>query len=136
VLERVGRAAARWRFAILAVWAVLAVVGGVFGGGVYDRTQTIDDARGQSAQAEQRLDELDPEGELVVAVISGKDFFARDLIDSATALFYELRELPGVADVRDAYTAGGMQGDDGKSSLAVIELDPALEDDAALEVAD
>jgi hypothetical protein len=34
VLERVGRAAARWRFAVLAAWAVLAVAGGVFGAGV------------------------------------------------------------------------------------------------------
>jgi RND superfamily putative drug exporter len=136
VLQRVGRAAARRRFVILALWAVLAVVGGVLGGGVYDRTQTVDDARGQSARAQERLDELDPEGELVVAVIAGKDFFARDLIDAATALMYELRELPGVAEVRDAYTAGGLQGDDGQSSLAVIELDPGLEGDAALEVAD
>ena len=49
---------------------------------------------------------------------------------------YALRELPGVKEVRDAYTAGGLQGDDGKSSLAVVELDPALEGDAALAVAD
>ena len=58
MLERLGRAAARWRLAILAVWAVLAVVGGVIGGGVYDRTQTVDDARGPSARAQERLDEL------------------------------------------------------------------------------
>ncbi|MBE2320440.1 MMPL family transporter [Solirubrobacter sp. CPCC 204708] len=136
MLERVGRAAARWRFAILAVWAALALVGGVIGAGVYDRTETVDDARGESARAAERLDELDPEGELVVAIIAGKDFFARDLIDRATAVMYELRETPGVVDVRDAYTAGGLQGDDGKSSLAVVELDPALEGDAALEAAD
>ena len=54
------------------------MVGGVFGAGVYDRTETVDDARGQSARAQERLDELDPEGELVVAIISGKDYFARD----------------------------------------------------------
>ena len=95
VLERLGRAAARWRFAILAVWAVLAVVGGVFGAGVYDRTETVDDARGQSARAQERLDELDPEGELVVAIISGKDYFARDLVDAVPPIMYALRELPG-----------------------------------------
>ena len=95
VLDRLGRAAARWRFAILAVWAVLAVVGGVFGAGVYDRTETVDDARGQSARAQERLDELDPEGELVVAIISGKDYFARDLVDAVPPIMYALRELPG-----------------------------------------
>ena len=78
MLERLGRAAARWRFAILGVWAVLALAGGVFGGGVYDRTESVDDARGESARAQERLDELAPEGELVVAVIAGQDFFAPD----------------------------------------------------------
>ena len=136
MLDRLGRAAARWRFAILAVWAVLAVVGGVFGAGVYDRTETVDDARGQSARAQERLDELDPEGELVVAIIGGKDYFARDLVDAVPPIMYALRELPGVKEVRDAYTAGGLQGDDGQSSLVVVELDPALEGDAALELAD
>ena len=99
MLERLGRAAARWRVAILGVWAVLAVVGGVFGGGVYDRTETVDDARGQSARVQERLDELDPEGELVVAVIAGQDFFARDLVDE--------RHADHVRDARDPGRQGG-----------------------------
>jgi RND superfamily putative drug exporter len=136
VLERVGRAAARWRVAILAVWAVLAVVGGVLGGGVYDRTETVHDARGESARTQGILDELDPEGELVVAVIAGQDFFASGLVESATQAMYAIREIPGVAEVRDAYTAGGPIGDDKERSLAIVELDPKLEGDAALAVAD
>ena len=64
MLERLGRAAARWRLAILAVWAALAVVGGVFGAGVYDRTQTVDDARGESARAQERLDGVLDDGNL------------------------------------------------------------------------
>jgi RND superfamily putative drug exporter len=47
-----------------------------------------------------------------------------------------IRELPGVAEVKDAYTGGGVISDDEKRSLAVIELDRALEGDAALAVAD
>jgi RND superfamily putative drug exporter len=136
VLERLGRVAARWRIAILAVWAVLAVVGGVFGGGVYDRTESVDDARGESARVQERLDELGPEGELVVAIIAGQDFFASTLVESATQTMYAIREIPGVAEVRDAYTAGGPIGDRKDRSLAVIELDPKLEGDAALAVAD
>ena len=49
---------------------------------------------------------------------------------------YEIRELPGVKEVRDAYTAGGLIADDKQSSLAVVELDPGLDEDAALAVAD
>jgi RND superfamily putative drug exporter len=70
--------------AILAVWAVLAVVGGVLGGGVYDRTETVDDARGESARVQERLDELDPEGELILAVIAGQDFLALAVADRVT----------------------------------------------------
>ena len=108
MLERLGRAGARWRYAILGVWAAVALAGGrlrrrrlrphgVRGG----------DARGQSARAQERLDELAPEGETVVAVIGGQDFFTPALIESATDVMYELREFPGVDEVRDAYTAGG-----------------------------
>ena len=124
MLGRLGRAGARWRYAILGVWAVVSLAGAVFGGGVYDRTESVEGARGESASAQERLDELAPEGEAVVAVISGRDFFTPALVESATKVMYELRELPGVAEVRDAYTAGGLIADDKQSSLAVIELDP------------
>ena len=49
---------------------------------------------------------------------------------------YAMRELPGVKEVRDAYTAGGLIADDKQSSLAVVELDPGLDEDAALAAAD
>ena len=75
MLGRLGRAGARWRYAILGVWAAVALAGAVFGGGVYDRTESVEDARGESARAQERLDELAPEGETVVAVIGGADFF-------------------------------------------------------------
>lgn len=136
MLGRLGRAGARWRYVILGVWAVVAIVGGVFGGGVYDRTESVESERGQSAQLQERLDELKPEGETVVAIIGGEDFFQRTLLENATKVMHELRELPGVKEVRDAYTAGGLIADDRQSSLAVIELDPSFDEDQALEAAD
>ena len=75
MLEWLGRAGARWRLVILGVWAVVALAGGVFGAGVFDRTESVEGARGQSARVQERLDELAPDGETVVAVIGGKDFF-------------------------------------------------------------
>ena len=136
MLGRLGRAAARWRYVILGVWAAVALAGAVFGGGVYDRTESVEGARGESGRAQERLDELAPEGETVVAIISGEDFFSTALIESATNVMYAIRELPGVKEVRDAYTAGGLIGDDKQSSLAVVELDPGLDEDAALAAAD
>ena len=76
MLEWLGRAGARRRYVILGGWAVVALAGAVFGGGVYDRTQSVDSLRpdAESAVAQARLDQLAPEGERVVAVISGRDF--------------------------------------------------------------
>jgi len=136
MLRRLGRAGARWRYLILGLWAAVTLAGAVFGAGVYDRTESVDSARGESAEVAERLEALKPEGEAVVAIIGGADFFTRTLIDSATAVMHELREFPGVAEVRDAYTAGGLMSGDGRSSLAVIELDPGLDEDEALEAAD
>ena len=136
MLEWLGRAGARWRLVILGVWAVVALAGGVFGAGVFDRTESVEAARGQSARLQERLDELAPDGETVVAVIGGEDFFTPALVKSASDVMNELRTLPGVHEVRDAYTAGGLIAGDKRSSLAVIELDPKLDDDAALVVAD
>ena len=107
MLGRLGRAGARWRYAILGVWAAVALAGAVFGGGVYDRTESVEATRGDSARAQERLDALAPEGETVVAVIGGADFFTPALVESATNVMNELRDCPGVAEVRDAYTAEG-----------------------------
>jgi len=136
MLEWLGRAGARWRFPILGLWALVALAGGVFGAGVFDKTQSGDRAHGDSAKAQARLDRYAPEGETVVAVIGGKDFYTPALVKSATDVMYALRAIPGVKKVRDAYTAGGLIADDKQSSLAVIELSPKLDDEAALRVAD
>ncbi|WP_069385389.1 MMPL family transporter [Cellulosimicrobium cellulans] len=144
MLERLGRAVARRRVVVLALWAALTLAGAVLGGAVFDRTQDVPDAPpgSEAALAAQWHDELttppgeSPEGEVVSAVIAGRDFFDPDLVESATAVMAEVRALPGVVDVYDAYTAGGLIGDDGQSSLVTVELDPALADDEALAAAD
>ncbi|MEK8225498.1 hypothetical protein NKG05_04230 [Oerskovia sp. M15] len=97
MLAHLGRATARHRSLILAVWAVLTLVGAVLGGGVFDRTTTVDSLHpdAPSAQAQARLDELDPEGPVLTAVVGGVDFFTPSLVESATGVMYEIREMPG-----------------------------------------
>ncbi|GHJ47100.1 putative membrane protein [Catellatospora sp. TT07R-123] len=139
MLARLGRTVARWRYAVLAVWAVIALSGAVLGGGVYDRTQSLDGLRpdAESSRAQTRIDELTPTGEQLVAVVSGRDFFATDLVSQASRIMYEVRAIPGVVKVTDAYTAGsGQISSDNQSSLVVVELSPELGDDEALAVAD
>lgn len=137
MLASLGRRMSRHRLLVLGAWALLLVVGAALAGGLFDRTVSVDDAPAgaESLVAQQRLDALDPEGEIVTAVIRGEDFFAPALRDSATAVMAQVRQVPGVVEVTDAYTAGGAIGDDGRSSLVVVELALDLDGDAALAAA-
>jgi RND superfamily putative drug exporter len=134
LLAALGRAVSRRRLAVIAVWVVVALAGAVFGGSVYDRTQSIDSV---STVAQDRLDALSPEGERLVAVISGRDVGATALITSVTRIAFEIRAIPGVAEVEDSYTSGTRKiSRDNRSSLVTVELKPGLSDDEALQVAD
>ena len=134
MLAALGRTVCRRRFAVIAVWVVVALAGAVFGGSVYDRTQSIDTV---PTAAQDRLDALSPEGERLVAVISGRDVGATALINSVTRIAFEIRALPGVAEVEDSYTSGNRKiSRDNRSSLITVELKPGLSDDEALQVAD
>jgi putative drug exporter of the RND superfamily len=137
MLASLGRFAVRRRFLVLAAWGLLFVVGAALSGDLFDRMTSVDDAPAgtESLVAQQRLDELDPEGEIVTAVIAGEDFFSPAVRDSATAVMTRIRELPGVAEVTDAYTSGGAIGDDGRSSLVAVELSLDLDEEEALAVA-
>ncbi|WP_084038218.1 MMPL family transporter [Demequina sp. NBRC 110053] len=138
MLDRLGAFVAKAPRAVVFVWAVVAVLGAVFGGAVFDQTSDVDGApRGtESMEVEARLAELDPEGEIVTAVLTGQDFFSLELTEAAPAVMERLRKLPGVVEVTDAYTSGGLIGDDARSSLVSIELDPSLSEEEALATAD
>ncbi|MEU8659183.1 MMPL family transporter [Actinoplanes philippinensis] len=128
-----------WRRAVIVVWLAVAAAGAVFGGSVYDRTQSIDSlpADAPAAVAQARLDAVSPEGERVVAVVSGRDVGAIALVESVSRIAYEIRDIPGVAEVEDSYTTGTRRiSTDNHSSLITVELTPGLSDDEALRVAD
>jgi RND superfamily putative drug exporter len=139
MLAGLGRFVHTRRLAVIVVWLLVAVAGAVFGGSVYDRTQSIDSlpAGSPAAVAQDRLDTLSPEGERVVAVISGRDVGAIALVESVSRIAYEIRGIPGVAEVEDSYTTGARQiATDNHGSLITVELKPGLSDAEALRVAD
>lgn len=137
MLAMLGRFVARRRVIVLVVWAVLFVAGLAFSGAVFDNTSDVPNAPAgsESLDVASILDDLDPEGETIIAVIEGENFFDPALMDSASAVMFGIRDLSGVAEVVDAYTGGGLASDDGRSSLAVIELDRSLTQDEAIELA-
>lgn len=137
MLTELGKTVAARPRVVVTIWVVVALLGGVIGGGVFDQTVDVNEAPPgtESAEFDARLNELDPEGEIVTAVVTGTDFFAPAMIDAAPGIMARVRALPGVTEVTDAYTAGGLIGDDAHSSLVAVELDLELTDDEALAVA-
>jgi RND superfamily putative drug exporter len=139
MLAGLGRVVHARRRVVIVVWLVIALAGAVFGGSVYERTQSIDSlpAGSPAAVAQDRLDALSPEGERVVAVISGRDVGAIALVESVSRIAYEIRDIPGVAEVEDSYTTGTRQiATDNQGSLITVELKPGLSEDEALRAAD
>ncbi|WP_291045460.1 MMPL family transporter [Herbiconiux sp.] len=137
MLESLGRWVARRRVIVLAAWGALILAGVVLGGGVFDHTSPVEDSPtgSESKLADVRLDALDPEGEIVTAVLTGTDFYSPELIANAGAVMQQLREVPGVVEVKDAYTSGGIVGDDGRSSLVTVELEQSLDEASTLAAA-
>src|SRR5690606_30980672 len=101
MLVSLGRFAARRRFIVLAVWAVLFVAGLALSGAVFDNAADVPNAPAgsESLAVAAALDELDPEGETVVAVIEGENFFDPALMTSASDVMFGIRGMPGVVQV-------------------------------------
>ncbi|GIF77473.1 putative membrane protein [Asanoa siamensis] len=116
---------------MLAGWLVLVIAGGAFGGQVFDRLATTDNLRpdAESQRADQRVQQLKPEGEKVVAVIRERDIYDPPLVENVQKIANEIRRIDGVKAVDDLYSApGGRIGADNRSSLVEVELRPGLPD--------
>jgi RND superfamily putative drug exporter len=139
VLERLGRWMHRRRVAVLSVWAALVVAGAVLGGAVFDRAEDVGLRAGaESTTVDQRLEALDAEGPQVVVVLSGADPVDTAVSEATSQVVYAVRELPGVVDLRDPWTTSSydLVAEDRSSAVVQVELDPALTDDRALDLAD
>lgn len=139
MLERLGRWVHRRRVVVLSFWAVLVVAGAVLGGTVFDRAEDIGLRDGaESTLVDLRLDALDPEGRRLLVLLAGADPVDAATSEAATQVIYPLRELPGVADLRDPWTTSSYElvAEDRRSAVVEVELDPALTDEQALALAD
>ncbi|MBM7856274.1 MMPL family transporter [Lentzea nigeriaca] len=124
---------------MLVAWVLVTLAGAMFGGAVFDRTQPVGSLRSttESAVAQARIDEMSADGEVIVAVLAGRQFNATDLIDNASRVMFDIRAIPGVAEVTDSYTTGAYRvSDDSQKSLVTVKLRPELSKKDALAVAD
>ncbi|XVV00714.1 MMPL family transporter [Actinosynnema sp. CA-248983] len=139
MLAGLGRWVARRRVPVLIGWVLLTLVGATFGGSVFDRAQPVDSLRpgAESTVAQARLAELSPDGEVIVAVLAGRDYNDPDLVSGASKVMFDIRAVKGVAQVVDAYTTGAYRvSDDNRKSLVTVELKPGLSTEEALAAAD
>lgn len=134
-----GRWCARLRWPVLVAWLVLTAAGLLLGGQVFDRLATTGSLRpdAESQLADRRVDQLQPEGPVVVAVVGGRDVYDPALVQDVTAVTAEIIDMEGVLGVDDLYNApGGRIGADNRSSLIRVELRPGLPDDRRERVED
>ncbi|WP_229830928.1 MMPL family transporter [Actinoplanes ianthinogenes] len=138
-LSALGRSCARLRRPVLGAWLVLTLAGSVLGGQVFDRLAPTAGLRpdAESQLADRRIEQLSPEGPVVVAVVSGRDVYDPALVADVTAVTAGIRAMDGVAGVDDLYSApGGRIGADNRSSLIRVELARGLPDDRRERVED
>ncbi|MFF0373654.1 MMPL family transporter [Actinoplanes missouriensis] len=132
MLAGLGRQCARHRRMVLGVWLVLITAGLIAGGSVFDRLTTTGSVRpdAESQRAEARVDRLQPEGPMVIAVVGGRDVWDPALVAGVTAITGEIRAMDGVREVEDLYGApGGQIGADTRRSMIRVELAEGLPDD-------
>jgi RND superfamily putative drug exporter len=125
----------RWRWFVVAAWALVAIAGGAIGGGIYDKTQTVDELRSDapSMRADHRLQQLIPEGPMVFAIVQDVDPYAPAVVASTQKVTGELAQWPSVKEAADLYSSpGGQIGADTRSTLVRVEMKPdASEEDVA-----
>jgi RND superfamily putative drug exporter len=146
MLQRLGRASIRHPRRALAVW-FLAVVASVAAAPVLFSSLTTDMGEGggsESARADDRMGELfdqlppasvEPEGEVLLAVVDGLAVDDPATESAVTAATDAISDLPGVTAVLDPYrtTDAGLRSTDGRAAAVVVALEPGVDGDTALD---
>ncbi|WP_412541102.1 MMPL family transporter [Longispora sp. K20-0274] len=118
-----GRVGYKFRYGIIAFWVVVAALGGILGGGVFDllgQTPTLS-PHAESKQAADRLKQLVTDGPVIIAVVSGHDVYDEALGRAVQAVDAKIKKLDLVVSVDDLYSSPGGQvsGDNQTTTIRV-----------------
>lgn len=130
MLAALARTATRRPLTVIALWVIFLLLGFGLGTGVFGRlSDNVPEVPGtESEAAAQYLDDADPSGESVTAVVEGtavSDAGLRSQVERAVA---EVREITGVAAVPDPYTTPGLTSQDGRALIIPVALEGGLDD--------
>jgi RND superfamily putative drug exporter len=127
MFQTIGRIAHQRRRSIIAIWAVLFVVGMALAGSILSRLTAQPDGNRdvESFRVADQLHEISGHGPSVLAVVDGT---SDEVHDSVLAAVGDLAAVEGVVAVHDPFTTGNpaFTSTDGTSSLVVVEVDGDL----------
>ncbi|WP_327354980.1 MMPL family transporter [Streptomyces sp. NBC_01304] len=130
MLSALARTATRRPLTVILVWLLLLFLGFGFGTGVFDRlSDAVPDIPGtESDRTEHLMEELDPAGSDMTAVVAGTEVARlRPQIERAVA---DVRNTKGVAEVPDPFTTPGLTAEDGRALLIPVVFEGGLDEDA------
>ena len=125
-----GRGAARRPRLICVSWLILVLVGFAVGGQVTSRFEGngTSVASSESYQAGQFLEQHDPSGDQITALVTAPDVTAPALRTQVQAAADDVRRIPGVAAVSTPYPAGVSK--DGQAVAVQVTFGATLSSDA------
>jgi len=132
VLATLTRAATRRPLTVILLWVVFLLLGFGLGTGVFSGlSDDVPDVPGtESELADQYLDDADPTGESITAVVAGVEVSDTGLRSQVERAVADVRRIAGVAVVPDPYTTPGLTARDGQALVIPVTFDGGLDDDA------
>ncbi|MEU9288690.1 MMPL family transporter [Streptomyces sp. NPDC048275] len=131
MLSTLARASTRRPLTVILLWVLFLLLGFGLGTGVFARlSDNVPEVPGtESERAAQYLDDADPTGDSITAVVEGvtvSDPALRTQVERAVA---DVRNIAGVAAVPDPYATRGLVAADGRALLVSVTLQGGLDDD-------
>ncbi|MFZ3592531.1 MMPL family transporter [Streptomyces sp. BH104] len=132
MLSALARAATRRPRTVILTWLALIVLGFGLGTGVFGRlSDSVPDVPGtESDRTAELLDDIDPRGESLSAVVEAPRVADPALRARVERTVTDLRRVPGVAAVPDPYATRGLASEDGRALIVPVTLKGGLDDDA------
>ncbi|WP_306319867.1 MULTISPECIES: MMPL family transporter [unclassified Streptomyces] len=138
MLSTLARVATRRPRTVILTWIALIVLGFGLGTGVFGRlSDAVPDVPGtESDRTAQLLDDVDPRGEALTAVVEAPRVTDPELRAQVERSVADLRRVTGVAAVPDPYATEGLASRDGRALIVPVTLKGGLDDDQEDETVD
>ncbi len=132
MLSTLARAATRRALTVMLLWGLFLLLGFGLGTGVFGKlSDDVPDVPGtESEVAAEYLDDVDPSGASITAVVEATAVGAPEVRAEVGRAVADLRRTAGVAAVPDPYATRGLIAGDGRALIVPVEFEGGLGDEA------